>query len=114
MFDFILGLVIGFVVAFLYWRSIIVASIERALAVIEETNEEPEVRRISVTVEQEGDQFYLYRYEDDQFVAQGKDFSEFQKILPILKADSLQIVNGNSDAAKALIAVSSTEGIIKK
>ena len=114
MFEFLSGILVGFVIAFLYWRSVIIEAIRRTINDIEEAEEESTENRISVTVEQEGDQFYLYRYEDNQFIAQGKNFAEFQKLLPTLKVETLQIMNGGSEAAKALIAASDNKGLLKE
>ena len=111
--DFIIGMLIGAALSFFYWRSIILSAIEQALLTpskefqdkldnihVEQTN------ILQVMVEQEGDQFLLYRQDTNNFVMQGSCLQDFQQRMKSMKFEELSIINGGSDAAKALVAIS--------
>ena len=110
--DFLLGLLVGGIVSFLFWRSVIQKAIEQALLTPAAEmqplaeNQHDESAILKVTVEQEGDQFLLYRQDTNNFVMQGMCLQDFQQRLTFLKVDQISIVNGGSAAAKALLKIS--------
>ena len=103
--EFLLGVLVGVVIAFFYWQSVIVSAINRAFNEAEETAENA-ARKLAVTVEQQGDQFLLYQLDTNRFLMQGTSLADFQKQLSSLNLDALSIANGDSTAAQALLKAS--------
>lgn len=58
---------------------------------------------IKVNIEEHQGTFFLYRDSDNQFVAQGKSMEDFAEMLPRLNVQAINIVNGKSEAAQALL-----------
>lgn len=106
--DFVIGLVVGAFISFFYWRSVVIAAIEKTLGEIHnhDDNVIEEKKTLLVTVEQEGDVFLLYKQGSNNFVMQGQSLQDFQQRLKQLQIDELQIVNGKSEAANHLVAIS--------
>lgn len=109
--DFVLGMVLGAVLSFFYWRAVVIKAIEQSLLmpskeIDQSTTAELEPNILNVMVEQEGDQFLLYKQGTNNFVMQGSCLQDFQQRLSVIKVDQLSIVNGGSAAAKALVEVS--------
>ena len=103
--EFLLGVLVGVVIAFFYWQSVIVSAINRAFDSAEETAENT-ARKLAVTVEQQGDQFFLYQLDTNRFLMQGTSLADFQTQLSSLNLDALSIANGDSTAAQALLKAS--------
>ena len=109
--DFVLGMVLGAVLSFFYWRAVVIKAIEQSLLmpskeIDQSATAELEPNILNVMVEQEGDQFLLYKQGTNNFVMQGSCLQDFQQRLSVIKVDQLSIVNGGSAAAKALVEVS--------
>ena len=106
--DLFIGIFVGFVLSFFWWRHQIIKAVERA---IDQTTDDATQSNIKlrVTVEQEGDQFLLYNTDTNQFVMQGTTIADFQKRLLALQVDAFTIENGSSVAAQALLKVSQRE-----
>jgi len=106
--DLLIGIFVGFVLAFFYWRHQIIKVFEKAIDdAVDEAAQS--ITKLQVTVEQEGDQFLLYRSDTNRFLMQGTTIADFQKRLTELQVDALSIENGNSVAAQALLKVSQKE-----
>lgn len=111
--DFVLGMVLGALLSFFYWRAVILKAIEQALLTPSKEIEQQltkenidQSKMLNVLVEQEGDQFLLYRQDTNNFVMQGRCLQDFQQRLGFMKIDQMSIVNGGSAAAKALVEIS--------
>ena len=108
MFDFLFGLVLGYIIAFFYWRAKIIAIVDKVvLNEFDEDGKDPEKSILRVKVEQHGDQFLLFAEEDDRFVMQGTTMAELVERVKNLPEIEVKIVNGGSAAAKALLATGS-------
>jgi MFS superfamily sulfate permease-like transporter len=103
--EFLLGVLVGMVIAFFYWQSVIVKAINKVVNEVV-TTAESTFKKLVVTVEQEGDQFLLYQTDNNRFLMQGTSLADFQKQLPLLNVDALSIANGDSTAAQALLKAS--------
>jgi hypothetical protein len=111
----VLGACIGYVVATMVWRYRIFKAMhwfleEGGAEYLKQkysdiADEEPETNSnvIKVMIEEHQGEFFLYRESDNMFVAQGRCMSDFTKILPSLNVKGINIVNGTSEAAQALI-----------
>ena len=112
--DFVIGMVVGALLSFFYWRSVIIKAIENALLTpskeieqsMRDSIDDNETRTLKVTVEQVENQFYLYQEDSNKFIMQGENLQEFQSRLKSMKIDEMSIVNGASAAAKALVEIS--------
>ena len=112
--DFVIGMVVGALLSFFYWRSVIIKAIENALLTpskeieqsMRDSIDDNETRTLKVTVEQVENQFYLYQEDSNKFIMQGENSQEFQSRLKSMKIDEMSIVNGASAAAKALVEIS--------
>lgn len=85
--DFLLGILVGLIVSFFYWQSVILKAINDGID--EAFAAELEPKKLVVTVEQEGDQFFLYQTDNNRFLMQGTSLADFQKRLPSLNIDVL-------------------------
>jgi hypothetical protein len=104
--DFLLGILVGLIVSFFYWQSVILKAINDGID--EAFAAELEPKKLVVTVEQEGDQFLLYQTDNNRFLMQGTSLADFQKRLPSLNIDVLSIENSSSMAAQALLKTTLT------
>ena len=100
--DFIWGFLAGTVVMFFYWRSVIIKAIHKVADDIEERLEE-EIKILSVNVEQYGETFLLYQADNNRFITQGTCMQDFVNYLSTVPATQIKIVNGSTEAAKALL-----------
>ena len=100
--DFFLGFLVGAIVIFFYWRSVIIQAIgEVAEKIIEKQEEENQI--LTCNVEQHDETFLLYHADTDKFVTQGKCMQDFVNYLNTVPATQIKILNGSTEAAKALL-----------
>jgi hypothetical protein len=104
--DFFFGLLVGFVLSFFYWRSVVVKALQTALDKVEQQTDTQDTVTLEVKVEQHDGQFFLFRADTDGFIMQGSSLQDFQSRLKTMNIDQLNIINGTSDAAKSLIKIS--------
>lgn len=105
--EFLFGMCVGVVVAFFYWRAVILKAIEQALEHVAQAGDNLDSDRcMTVNVEQEGSVFLLYQADTNKFIMQGTDLQDFQERLRGVNVDQLIIKNTQSPAALALIQAS--------
>jgi hypothetical protein len=111
----VLGACIGYVVSTMVWRYRIFKAmhwfleeggaeyLKQKYSNLDDEEAETNSNVIKVMIEEHQGEFFLYRESDNMFVAQGRCMADFTKILPSLNVKGINIVNGTSEAAQALI-----------
>jgi hypothetical protein len=105
--DFLLGFLVGGIVTFFYWRSVIVSAIGLAAQTFQENQQELD-QTLNCNVEQHENTFLLYQADTNRFIVQGTCMQDFINYLDTVPETQIKIINGKSDAARALIKTGET------
>lgn len=106
--EFFIGFLLGAVSTMFYVRSVIRGAIQQVIDTVEHEQQQSTsvANAVEVKVEKHDDQFFLFRADTDKFIMQGTSLQDFQNRMRTMKIQEIAIVNGKSDAAKALVEVS--------
>ena len=102
--EFLFGILVGFVLATIHFLVTLRRIIENALSEVSDEDSESGKDTLSVKVEHHEGQFLLYSADDDRFLLQGTCMDDFVKYAKARSDVDIKIINGASEAAKALLA----------